>query len=406
MTLTTSFSKLHGSFTLDLPFLKKITLLFFLAALFVPRAQAQVAAVIRQNNAVVRSEPNSFSESLVTLRAGTRVTVKGRNGNWFKVSLVSSGFEFTGWVEKSAFVATARPAPRPAPPPSSSIDQFFDPAPGRRPSPAPSRSSTSFSSAGYDSASPIVGKLRLLGDLGYAIYSHKISTAGTTPGELFKFNISGPVVKVGGQYDFWRSQDQKIVATAELSYARAFLNTKTDLQDSSNVTFDNRKAKNAINDIALKASAAYAVTPQIRASASFGFRMFNFSGDDITDNSDDPINLYVSYKLMSFPIGLGVRYLYNDQLEFGLDADVLLLSFYKEKPEDSTGTKPDPKIGLNPSLSAFYKLAPQHYVGGSYSLLFQSVAYTGAGTRVTLATTDASTDTTMHQIRLSYQYRF
>lgn len=389
---------------------KHLFLALFALALATGPAIAQVTTVTRQNNVAVKAEPNPASETLIVLRMGSKVTVKGRNGNWFKVTFMSSGFEFTGWIDKNAFLAQgAAPAPRPTPPPSS-MDQFFDPPPSRSAPPprsAPARSSfqdsSAFASSGH---SPIAGKLILSAGFDYAIYQHTISTAGTAPGELFKFNISGPAARIAGHYGFWQSSDRKLTAGAALSYARLFLSTTTDLKDTGNTTFDSRKAKNAVNDIALKADATYRVLPALRAGASLGLRFFNFSGNDIEDSNGDPINLYVSYNHISFPAGVRLDYALNDKVDLGMNVDFLLLGKFKEKPADSTGTDPKAKTGIAGGATAWYTFLPQHQAGFSYNLLFQSVSYTGAGTRITLAATDATTDTVLHQIGLSYRYLF
>ena len=61
---------------------------------------ASGVATVSWNVAIIRDGPNQDAKRIARILSGTRVTVLGRQGEWYKVKYDAKGSE--GWVYKSA----------------------------------------------------------------------------------------------------------------------------------------------------------------------------------------------------------------------------------------------------------------------------------------------------------------
>lgn len=386
----------------------------------IPTAYGQTQVSVKQNNTAVKSEPRFNSQTLVTLRAGSRILVKGRNGDWFKVGFRQSGFEFTGWVEKSAFMTRGRS--QTPPPQQGNLDGFFDTSGAFEPfgstqaSSEPKRndrsrkkSSQSEPRSNFKSRNGsfadvwLRDRLKLSGILGFTLLNHKVTGTGTEQG--FSYNLSGANLGFLVGYDYWFSANQKYIAGVEFGFEHTIFVSKTDLKDSGGNTFNTRKSNNSANTINLNATLLYAMGTRLSLGALLGLKLFSFKGDDIVDNSGNPLNLYVDSKLTTFPMGLMAIY-NTDTYEFAFKLNAWLAGSYSESPAGATGTAPSAGLGINPVLSIMYKFKPNHRLGATYELMMQTIQYSGSATRILLPVTNGSTKNTVHVLGLNYRYAF
>lgn len=412
--------------------------LLVLLLLFTSLAHAQTQVAIQKATANVYSSPSTKSEVLVTLKKGSRVDVAGvTETGWAKIKVTVSGFQFEGWIRrdaitkpKTAAAPKAVPAKK-APTPtakssmssssSSQLEQFFEPSSSSASTPAPAPQDDQFIRNEEKPSKPKKtkepktgsnwkdGRLVLTGVPGYAIHQYTFSDATR---DAFRYNITGPTVILGAEYKAFEFFDDLIRAGLQFQAQYMMLNTKTNLLDGTNTQFSDLTAKNKAVDAWLKAKIMVnfdrIVGKPFLIGLTGGYEYMRFWGDDVIDDNDVPVGLYVDQRTTSIPVGVLAELLFLDPVVLTLGADVLMKNSTKENPDGSSGTQPNTKMGFAPYFYLNFPIVGEtHYMGIRYQLRVQETTFTGLSTsRVNNELNEASALSVFHTLGLEYSYHF
>lgn len=415
--------------------MKKYLLLGIL--LFTSFAHAQTQALIQKPLVKVYANPTSKSDVLVTLKKGSKVEVAGvTDSGWAKVKVTVSGFQFEGWVVKSALSKTKAPAPKaiakptPAPQPkvapqpstkmtttsSTQLEQFFEPAPSSSsttaaaaPEPVSrveeSKPSREKSSGGDTWRS---GKLVLFGSPGYLVHQYTFSDATK---DAFRYNLTGISAIVGAEYKAFDFFDDLIRTGLVFQGQYAFLNTKTNLLDGTNTQFADLTAANRMMDIWLKLKVMInfdrIVSKPFLIGFSAGYEYMKFFGDDVVDDNGVGVGLFVDQVVKSIPVGIIAELHFMDPVVMTIGGDVLIRNKASENPPGSSGSLPNAKLGFAPYLKLDFPITGPHFMGIRYQYRVQETDFTGPSTsRVNNELNEATVLQTFHTLGLEYAYHF
>ena len=414
-------------------------LAFILALLMSFSVFAQSSTVsIRSSSAKVYSTASTKAEVLVTLKRGNKVTIVGvtENKSWVKVKVVVSGFEFDGWVQRSAITkpkSTRSVAKRTKKKTSSSglkksstsdLDKFFEPAGSsssnnleakaakkKKPKKAKKKKTASKKKK---SSTPgkhewIAGRLKLYGAPGYSFLQYKFSDDLT---DAFRYNLSGPSIQLGAEYQAIELFKDIIQLRAQLLGQYSFMGTKTNLLDGSNVQFGDLTAKNMMLQILVKAKIMVdfneLIDKPFLAGITAGYDYWKFFADDIIDDLGVPVGLFVGQSVRSIPVGVVTELYFMDPVAIIIGGDLLINSNATESPSGSSGSQPNAKIGIAPYLRINFPVAQdKHIVGFAYRFRLQEVTFTGPSTsRVNNELNEASVLQSIHTLGIEYTYNF
>lgn len=398
-------------------------------------------ALIQKPTVKVFANASSKSEVLVTLKKGSKVEVAGvTDSGWAKVKVTVSGFQFEGWVVKSALskIKTATPAPKamvtrqapvakPAAPqasgkltPTSStqLEQFFEPSNSSEtsstPAPQPvarveeSKPVLESSNSGTKGDSWTSGKLVVFASPGYMFHQYTFSDATK---DAFRYNLSGLSATIGAEYNAFEFFDDLIRVGAMFQGQYVFLNTKTNLLDGTNTQFSDLTAKNRLMDIWLKlkfmVNFDHIVSKPFLIGFSGGYEYMRFFGDDVIDDTGVPVGLFADQITKSIPVGIIGELHFLDPVVMTIGGDVLINNSASEKPANSSGTNPSPKMGFAPYLYLNFPITGQHYMGIRYQYRIQETNFTGpSSSRVNNTLNAATVLQTFHTLGLEYDYHF
>lgn len=425
--------------------------LLLLAALLPSIAAAQTQVLIQKPTAKVYASPSAKSDVLVVLKKGSKVDVAGvTDAGWAKVKVTVSGFQFEGWVIKSALggkapvaakpaakAIVAAPAPRPTPQPtntmksssSTQLEQFFEPSsPSSAPSPEPtpsqdvsaraeefkaprekkSNASSSSSSSSSGDKTWRSDKLILFASPGYMVHQYTFSDATK---DAFRYNLTGLSVILGAEYKAFNFFDDLIRVGAVFQGQYVFLNTKTNLLDGTNTKFSDLTAANRMMDIWLKAKMMVnferIVNKPFLVGLTFGYEYMKFFGDDIIADDGTPVGLFIDQSTKSLPVGILTELHFVDPVVMTIGADVLIKNSTSENPAGSSGTTPSAKMGFAPYLNLNFPLVGPHYMGIRYQYRIQKTNFAGpSSSRVNNTLNESSVLSTYHTIGLEYDYHF
>ncbi len=426
--------------------------LLLLLLLVSPWANAQTSkAVIQKPTAPVYASASQSSEVLVTLKKGAKVEVAGvTETGWAKVKVMVSGFQFDGWVLKDAFSKTSKPTKAPAKTAtktatkatpaagmtkssSTELDQFFEPSkPSTSSTSSATASSSSSSSASESSAVSAfdepkserksrekssrgsgenwkTDRLTLYGVPGFAFHQYTFSD---TSQEAFRYNLSGPSLQVGAEYELIRLFNELIHLRSQLQVQYVMFNTKTNLLDGTNTQFSDITAKNKLLDVWLKLKFMIDLEKIFQKplflGLTVGYDYMWFMGDDIIDDNGTPVGLYVGQTTRSVPVGALVELHFLDPVALTLGADVLIMNSASESPDASSGTQPKPKMGFAPYMILNFPIVGDtHFMGFRYQLRVQETSFTGpSSSRVNNDLNDAVGLHLYHNVGLEYSYHF
>ncbi|MCB0326742.1 MAG: hypothetical protein KDD52_03900 [Bdellovibrionales bacterium] len=392
--------------------------------------------IIKSREAKVYAKPaqgqRNASEVLMTLKNGSEVHAVGAlKTGWVKIKVeLNPGFSFDGWVYKSDLgVKGAKPTPvakrnpravapkkptqvsRRSPPVSSSskLDQFFE-SPSTKKKKKKKKEKrvrkTKEKSSSMGQFAFLDQKLRLGAAPLFSL--HQYSFASTS--EPIKYLLSGAGAEIDIRYEALRVMDGKLGIETELGASYVIYNAKTALNDTNGDNFLNLDAKNKAFALGLKINGRYALSSgdnPLTLIGSLGFQHFHFISDDIIDNTDTPLGLFVDQKINSLIFGLGGDIPLKEGIAMNVGVDALLLNTVKESPNGSSGNDPKSTLGYAPYLQLRYALFGKHHVTLKYRMNFQSIQFSGTSTqRVNASLEDAKVKSNYHMVSLGYQYRF
>ena len=421
--------------------MKKYLLLAFF--LFTTLAHAQTQVSIQKPTAQVYASPSTTSEVLVVLKKGSKVDVAGvTETGWAKIKVTVSGFQFEGWVKKDAILkpktpATTTPraiakkptAPKAAPKSnlssssSKELEQFFEPSSqpssssSFTPAPAPEpvarveekpkkEKKTREPSSGGNWKTD---KLILSGSPGFAIHQYTFSDSTR---DAFRYNLTGISAILGAEYKAFNFFDDLIRMSAQFQGQYVMFNTKTNLLDGTNTQFSDLTAKNAMMDLWFKlkfmVNFERIMSKPMLVGVSGGYQYMRFFGDDIVDDNDEPVGLYVDQTTKSIPVGVIAELHFLDPVTMTIGADVLIKNSAKEGPALTSGSNPKAKMGYAPYLYLNFPIVGEnHFMGIRYNLRLQETTFTGPSTtRVNNELTDATSLHVFHTLGLEYAYHF
>jgi hypothetical protein len=425
-----------------------MTKYLLIALIFVTSfAHAQSTVLIQKPMAKVYANPSLTSEVLVELKKGSKVEVAGltEKGDWAKIKVTVSGFQFDGWVQRSTITkpkASAAPAvaakkvvkpqarvtPKPASTmtksSSTELEQFFEPS-------APSSGSSSFTPA--PTPDPVArvdekpkkaarvreprtagdnwksGKLVLYGTPGYAIHQYVFSDSTQ---DAFRYNLTGISAMVGAEYNIVNFFDDLMRINTQLQVQYVMFNTKTNLLDGTNTQFSDLTAKNWMLDGNFRLKFMFnfdkIVSKPFLIGLTGGYEYMIFSGDDIIDDNGTPVGLYVNQTTTSIPVGVVAELHFLDPVVLTLGTDVLIKSTAKESPASTSGSNPKPEMGFAPYFNLNFPIVGEtHFMGIRYQLRVQDTKFTGLSTsRVNNELNDATSSHVFHTLGLEYAYHF
>ncbi len=416
----------------------------FLSSCLLAFSSFAQTGIIKSKHVSVMAEPDLKAEVLIHLDQGKRVKVLKQKGNWVQIHVVlDPSFSFDGWVGE-AFVSFKKDSTMirqvpvtnlpSSPSPDSSqgkstseLDQFFETANGSQDKPSirgPSLSPTATSSQGRAKSNETLRRRPLKGETfldsladrvtlklstGYLLYHYQLNTGGSSPGEVFAYNLPGMGLRFNMEYWFWERLNEKFRLGSSLSYQHGFYQFQTNLRDSSGAKFSDQASKSSSYDVILKFLSEYrfsSTTKGAAIGASLGIEYFQFSGDDLRSDTG-PVQLYVSQRIISLLGGLNGRLpLVGDDFMGVMHFDVLALNFVKEDPSNATGSSPKGKIGFVPSLSLVWAPSEHHQLSTGYQIRLQKFQFKGNGVRVGNPITDGNANVASHYFSLEYGYLF
>lgn len=408
---------------------------------------AQTAKVMIQKPvAQVYTNPSTTSEVLVVLKKGSKVDVLGvtQDGVWAKVKVVVSGFQFDGWIQRSAIAkakteTVAKPAAKSTTPPKTAapasglkssstteLEKFFEPSTTTStPAPTTNVAPTESPRESEPAAAPkpkkqktprepgekswVTDRLTVYGLPGFSFLQYTFSDATE---DAFRYNLSGLNLQTGAEYQAFQLFNDALRISGQLNAQYAFFNTKTNLLDGTGTEFSDLTAKNRMLDIwiKLKLMLNFDVLMQkpFLIGLSVGYDYMKFFGDDIIDDTDVPVGLFVNQTTTSIPVGLIAELHFLDPVTLIMGTDVLMMSSSSESPDGSSGSDANPGLGLTPYLHLTFPLVgDKHYMGFMYQFRIQETKFTGpSSVRVNNTLNDASALQTMHTLSLEYAYHF
>lgn len=393
----------------------KLAPLLGLAMLFLsPHVEAAVTAIVTQNNTAVKAQPSSNAKTLGVLSRGRRLSVVTKRNGWLGVQIkTSSGRVVNGWVPAGTVRRAGSSSPRVSPPPAPSpqrpaprsapnsggVDDFFGgsskrKSPSRQSSPSTSRASRTSSPSGAS------GKIKASAELGYIYFSHEVDALSNG----FDYPLLGPTVNLRAAYDFWENTASTWKLQAEVFYQMAFLNTQTNLVSASGNQFDSRDQKNRLSDGRILFRYLQNSSEKFSYGLTAGYQYFQFKGDDIKNNADDPLGLYVTHTNHGIVLGPHFR-LPLGQLSLSGDLNFIVLSGHSEDPEGSSGPSNTPKIGVLPELRIEKEMG-MGTLTFNYRARYHVVGYGGTVTRVEKSLEDIVTRSFSNEISVGYQRSF
>ncbi|MEZ4703903.1 MAG: SH3 domain-containing protein [Bdellovibrionota bacterium] len=396
-------------------------------------AFAQKKAIyIQSSQAPVYAKPSASaqnqSEVLMTMKKGQSINAVGatRSG-WVKIKIeLEPGFSFDGWIYKSHLSiggpsqsapsqpksqtqTFVRQAPRSAPtaPPKNELDQFFEEPNAKKQKvkkqKPPKVAKEKSSSAGTDDDEE---KLVLAAYPMFTIHNYTFSSS-TQP---ISYTLSGVGAGISASYKALRLMNDRLDLFAQGGFSYILFNAQAALNDTNGSNFLNLDAKNKAMQLEFKARGEYGISQKnehTKLIGTLGVQHLQFKADDVQDNQQNSIGLFVGQKTTSVFAGVGGKTKPMDKLTLTGEANVMLLNLVKESPDGSSGSDPKGGIGFAPLIHAQYALFGNHHIGFKYQFFYQQTKFSGTSSqRINATLANAKVRTMYHFVGLGYEFHF